>query len=214
MSVRVLSEVWQKSKASGGALLVLLAIADNADATGAAFPSEKHVADKARLSVRQLRRVLSELTKAGELELWAYRYEGKGPERNAYRVLVGEFAAYRGELPEIDRAGGSVTPKIPAAVRAAVFERDGHACLRCASVIDLQIDHVAPRSAGGSDEPENLQTLCGTCNRWKRTQTIDFRGSGQNVTQSGGQNVLDVGDTGDRNIGDTHVRYARASELS
>ena len=50
-----------------------------------------------------------------------------------------------------------------------VFERDGYRCRHCGSgpFSDLTIDHVFPRSRGGSDEAENLQTLCRSCNSKK-----------------------------------------------
>jgi len=63
--------------------------------------------------------------------------------------------------------------KIPRVVRAAVYARDGFACLRCGSVDDLSIDHIFPWSLGGSDEPDNLQTLCLRCNRAKSDRIED-----------------------------------------
>ena len=57
--------------------------------------------------------------------------------------------------------------KIPAAVRRAVYERNGWACLHCGSGDDLTIDHIVPWSVGGSDEMDNLQTLCRPCNARK-----------------------------------------------
>lgn len=52
-------------------------------------------------------------------------------------------------------------------VKQFVWMRDGGACRHCASVIELQFDHVIPVSMGGSSEAENLQVLCGPCNRRK-----------------------------------------------
>lgn len=57
--------------------------------------------------------------------------------------------------------------KIPAAVRGAVYARDGFACLHCGSTKNLTIDHIYPWSLGGSDDIENLQTLCRPCNSRK-----------------------------------------------
>ena len=57
--------------------------------------------------------------------------------------------------------------KISAAVRRAVHERDGWECLHCGSGDDLTLDHIVPWSAGGSDEIDNLQTLCRPCNSRK-----------------------------------------------
>ena len=38
---------------------------------------------------------------------------------------------------------------------------------------NMTIDHIHPRSKGGTDAPENLQLLCGACNSMKgdRSQT-------------------------------------------
>jgi len=35
-------------------------------------------------------------------------------------------------------------------------------CEWCKTVVDLDVDHVIPRSAGGKDTLDNLQLLCGT----------------------------------------------------
>lgn len=40
-------------------------------------------------------------------------------------------------------------------------------CMKCGSSWFPQTDHRRPRWAGGSNAPENLQTLCGPCNRAK-----------------------------------------------
>jgi hypothetical protein len=56
---------------------------------------------------------------------------------------------------------------IPAAVRRAVWERDGGACARCGARFDLQYDHVIPVALGGASTADNLQVLCGDCNRRK-----------------------------------------------
>lgn len=59
--------------------------------------------------------------------------------------------------------------------RELVHERDGDRCLRCGATESLTLDHVRPRSKGGSDRVANLQTLCQPCNNWKADNCIDFR---------------------------------------
>lgn len=59
---------------------------------------------------------------------------------------------------------------IKKSVRFAVLRRDGFRCVYCgARPIDseLHIDHIHPRSLGGSDEIENLVTACQSCNLGK-----------------------------------------------
>lgn len=52
-------------------------------------------------------------------------------------------------------------------VRELIFTRDGTECRACGTEKNLHIDHVVPRSAGGSDDLNNLQVLCGSCNSRK-----------------------------------------------
>jgi hypothetical protein len=56
-----------------------------------------------------------------------------------------------------------VSPK----TRYEVLSRDEHTCQSCgvsAPNAILQVDHIIPRSLGGSNEMKNLQTLCMLCN--------------------------------------------------
>jgi hypothetical protein len=64
----------------------------------------------------------------------------------------------------------TVNRHIPDSVRATVLVRDGGRCRKCYSAVNLQIDHIIPRSKGGSSDESNLQTLGRRCNRrkWKR----------------------------------------------
>jgi len=52
-------------------------------------------------------------------------------------------------------------------LRHECFKRDGYKCLECGATNKektLHADHIVPVSQGGTDELENLQTLCDNCN--------------------------------------------------
>ena len=48
--------------------------------------------------------------------------------------------------------------------RAAIYARDA-GCVWCGNKFDLTIDHLIPRSRGGSNCASNLVTSCMPCNR-------------------------------------------------
>lgn len=52
-------------------------------------------------------------------------------------------------------------------IRHEVFKRDDYRCVECGATnqdVRLHVDHIIPVSQGGSDELDNLQTLCEDCN--------------------------------------------------
>lgn len=64
-------------------------------------------------------------------------------------------------------------------LRYNIMKRDGFRCVLCgASANDgakLHVDHIFPVSKGGKTEPNNLRTLCESCNRGKGAK-YDFNG--------------------------------------
>lgn len=68
---------------------------------------------------------------------------------------------------DLERDQSERRARITQAVRMEVYERDGHACVECSSTEDLSLDHIWPWSKGGSDELDNLRTLCRPCNSRK-----------------------------------------------
>lgn len=63
------------------------------------------------------------------------------------------------------RAGGRTSPSF-----AAVKLRDGRHCAYCGGPGDT-VDHVIPRSRGGTDEWDNLVCACRSCNNTKADRT-------------------------------------------
>ncbi|KGG19285.1 HNH endonuclease [Prochlorococcus marinus] len=58
-----------------------------------------------------------------------------------------------------------VSPKL----RYQILERDNFTC-KCGAKspqVRLEVDHIIPRSKGGSNAPSNLRTLCAECNSGK-----------------------------------------------
>jgi HNH endonuclease len=118
------------------------------------------------------------LMEAGARRWWWYRDrfwwedEGYGPadvvalvaerERRTRRRLVRAHAAL-----ERERASLARREPLSRDVRLAVWRRDRGRCRECGSGFDLQYDHVIPLSLGGATSVENLQLLCGDCNRAK-----------------------------------------------
>ena len=72
--------------------------------------------------------------------------------------------------------------RLQAEARRFVYVRDAFTCLKCRqkatnipedydgifTVSPLELDHKWPRSKGGGHHPNNLQTLCQSCNARKR----------------------------------------------
>lgn len=48
-------------------------------------------------------------------------------------------------------------------LRKRIIERDGFACSRCGNDFDLVVHHIVPFRDGGSNDPQNLITLCRRC---------------------------------------------------
>lgn len=82
--------VWQNKGLKGGRLLVMLALADHADADGEAYPGMPLLMDKTRLTDRQLRRVLNGLHADGLISI-EERAIGRG-KRPHYKLFPNEKA--------------------------------------------------------------------------------------------------------------------------
>jgi 5-methylcytosine-specific restriction endonuclease McrA len=62
-----------------------------------------------------------------------------------------------------------------AVTRRSVFVRDGHRCQYCGAQAE-NIDHVVPRSRGGTHSWENVVACCRRCNTRKEDQLLEEAG--------------------------------------
>ncbi|MCO5243014.1 MAG: HNH endonuclease [Anaerolineae bacterium] len=68
------------------------------------------------------------------------------------------------------------SPSIPRSLRDQVKRRAGFRCEYCRTAewlsgIEGEIDHIIPRSEGGSSDLENLCYACAACNGYKQAKT-------------------------------------------
>ena len=92
------------------------------------------------------------------------------------RQKINEYEERRGEAIWAHRKRlGRV---ISGTDRYEVFKQAKSRCLLClASDKALEVDHIIPLNRGGSNDRNNMQALCYTCNSSKRdTDTADLRG--------------------------------------
>lgn len=102
MSLDVLTAVWRSPPCKGGELLCLLAIADNADDYGYAWPSVATIARKAAMSERGARKCLTKLVEAGLITI---EVGGGRKKTNAYQITTnGIGSKVKHNNPELYRA--------------------------------------------------------------------------------------------------------------
>lgn len=99
---------------------------------------------------------------AVEEVIWACIQDG-----SLVRVFGAEWWEERLSLPP------PPAPQLKPSERFAILKRDDYQCRLCGvrahtgSAVTLHVDHRIPRSRGGTNDPDNLWTLCAECNRGK-----------------------------------------------
>jgi len=104
MSVKAIAEVWEKSEATGTALVLMLAIADHMnESTGTAWPSLDRLARYARVSRRRVMANINRLIESGELVRMS---GGMGPgNTNEYRIALPSNPIAENEFDKGDANG-------------------------------------------------------------------------------------------------------------
>jgi len=87
MSIKRMTAIWDKPPVGGSALLVLLALADNANDEGVCWPSIATLAHKCVLSERQVQRMLRSLETRGLVRTEERKDEKGEHHSNVYTVL-------------------------------------------------------------------------------------------------------------------------------
>lgn len=98
-----MTTVWMKAPVEGGELLLLLALADNANDDGVAFPSVSYLARKARMTGRNVQLCLRKLQTKGLMRV----IPNAGPSgTNKYRLELKAIEQLRSVQDATDDAGG------------------------------------------------------------------------------------------------------------
>lgn len=109
---------------------------------------------------------------------------GKRSDGTNSRALGTNPRALRGIQSKARRMGWVAPCKadpfgLPRWLRFEVLKRDGFRCTYCGagsrSGVRLEVDHIKPKAAGGTDAPSNLTTSCHDCNNGKAATMLSER---------------------------------------
>jgi hypothetical protein len=103
VSLKVMTQVWERTDLSQSQTLVALALADHADDEGECWPSLDRVAEKSRLKKRQTQRVIQQLEQIGILQV--ERAVGRR-NTNCYRFTFHDEQKGVTATPFVDAAKG------------------------------------------------------------------------------------------------------------
>ncbi len=101
MSIKIMSLVWEVSPTKGNELLMMLALADNANDQGWCWPSHDTLGDKNRVVPQSARRTLDALEEMGEIDIYN-RLDEKHPDQHMSNVYhLRPYAQGEAEPPEL-----------------------------------------------------------------------------------------------------------------
>jgi len=64
--------------------------------------------------------------------------------------------------------------RIPYSTKTFILGRDEHRCSKCKTPNWLEVHHIIPLYRGGSNNNDNLITLCSLCHRYAPEHPIEF----------------------------------------
>lgn len=104
---------------------------------------------------------------------WADRYSRWVPQLSLV-VETARFDTQKMDNPEISGVEYQQGELAGFEVREYVLFRDGHACVYCDAIgVPLNLDHVRPKSRGGSNRVSNLVASCIPCNEAKDAMSVE-----------------------------------------
>lgn len=113
------------------------------------------------------------MSRVGNVRVWCDRLLGRAPITEAHIETV-RFDTQAMQRPGIEGIEYQQGELAGYEVREYVMQRGGHQCAYCgAKDVPLQIEHVRPRSRGGSNRVANLVPACAPCNIAKNAQAVE-----------------------------------------
>jgi len=134
-------QIWEKSRHSGAALLLMLAIADFADDYGTAYPGVKRLAKKTRVKPRATQSMLDKLSSGEKPELTIYYNQGfqtKHGKTNKYKINLDNLGNLEGVHETTPQGVHETTPK--PSVEPSVFKKEEEGVQKITPLIAVPID--------------------------------------------------------------------------
>jgi 5-methylcytosine-specific restriction endonuclease McrA len=112
-------------------------------------------------------------SRVGNILTWAMRYSRLAPVVRIDMELV-KFDTQKLQNPEISGVEYQRGELFGYEVREYLLEKWGRRCAYCgAEEVPLEIEHIVPRSRGGTDRVSNLTLACRRCNQAKGNLTAE-----------------------------------------
>jgi 5-methylcytosine-specific restriction endonuclease McrA len=110
-------------------------------------------------------------SRVANIQTWARRLRGSAPVESLSVELV-KFDTQALQNPEISGVEYQQGELMGYEVRGYLLEKWGRKCAYCGRTgVPLQVEHIVPRSRGGSKRVSNLTLACQECNQEKGNRT-------------------------------------------
>lgn len=110
-------------------------------------------------------------SRVGNVVTWVKRLQKLIP-LTALSLELGKFDTQKLMNPEVSGVEYQWGELIGCEVRAYLLAKWNYECAYChAKNVPLQVEHIVPRTRGGTDRVSNLTMACALCNRAKGSQT-------------------------------------------